>query len=634
MLDYAKAENRNLWLRHPTLGDPSFDTFEKVGETVHKSQPPYEWGVNGSLFKDPKTGYWYYYAGIYPFGYNMYSTENPPKFIIYKSKDKGASWECLGDGFERGFSYEGHTAPSDIFPDVVVIYDEDTDLYWLTYDWIANDICLQVPDNKKNQYTRDSGAAIAYSSSPEGPFTRLKIPFFSNYEQFGKLGRFSRGYASSLIKRKNDWIAYILCDSGAYFSWGLACMTAKTPFGKWSEPKLLLSVDRNEYYPAPVEFHPVFEYKGKVYAPATSVSLNRNYQAVFSADLENAHLPEAWKLEFDGGFWHSRDISDEKYGIWGQTINGFVDEESGDFTVMYPSKDERNFGTLSVASRKWEQPFSDGFTFSGHAGKSISILLNSYKDFSLDADIKFTGTVEIAFDYDGILGLNTHSSDATLHRQTLTSYYSVTLDESGNCKFIKKDKLGNETVIESAKTESPAENIRIENVRGNIRIFINKKCLIEQQTEISSARPIAIIAHEFSILNCSSFKVSGEMFECRYKLNSYDAIMGGGQVLSDWEKYTDSECISEDVYISDKNVFAKWNFIGKGFQIYSPKGKKFGAVEIWVDGYFYSTINLYSDESRNSDVIYSIRDLKNGRHCVVLRPKSGCIAVDTIEITA
>ena len=57
--DYAKALRQQAWLRHPSLGDPSFDAFEKIGDTVHRSRPPYEWAVNGSLFRDPPTGDWY-----------------------------------------------------------------------------------------------------------------------------------------------------------------------------------------------------------------------------------------------------------------------------------------------------------------------------------------------------------------------------------------------------------------------------------------------------------------------------------------------------------------------------------------------------------------------------------------------
>lgn len=61
-INYAKVDHMNAWLRHPVPGDPSFDTFERLGDAVHVSKPPYEWAVNGSVFCD-FDGTWYYYAG-------------------------------------------------------------------------------------------------------------------------------------------------------------------------------------------------------------------------------------------------------------------------------------------------------------------------------------------------------------------------------------------------------------------------------------------------------------------------------------------------------------------------------------------------------------------------------------------
>ena len=100
-IDYAKTEHMAAWLRHPVLGDPSFDTFEKLGGTVHTSSPPYEWAVNGSLFRDPADGAWYCFAGLYPAGYN--ADNGLFDFMIYCSRDEGKTWECLGEGFQRGF---------------------------------------------------------------------------------------------------------------------------------------------------------------------------------------------------------------------------------------------------------------------------------------------------------------------------------------------------------------------------------------------------------------------------------------------------------------------------------------------------------------------------------------------------
>ena len=107
--DYAKTTHMDAWLRHPVLGDPSFDSFERLGDTVHKSQPPYEWAVNGSLFCD-FDGSWYYYAGLYGYGYRGSLRS---RFKIYRSADKGMSWEDLGWGFEEGFVFDGHETPAD-----------------------------------------------------------------------------------------------------------------------------------------------------------------------------------------------------------------------------------------------------------------------------------------------------------------------------------------------------------------------------------------------------------------------------------------------------------------------------------------------------------------------------------------
>ena len=626
--DYAMKENRDYWLRHPTLGDPSFDTFEKVGNTVHKSESPYEWGVNGSLFCDPKTGYFYLYGGIYPFGYAK-SEKNPCRFLIYKSTDEGNTWENLGPGFELGFKFDKHEIPSDSCPDVVLMYDETDDIYWLCYDWCDNNFTWE-DAHKSNTCSFDSGAALAWAKSPAGPFTRLSKPFFSNKEQYGKFGIFSRGYASTLLKRENDWIAFTLLDSGKFFSWGLACMTAKNPYGPWSEPTLLLSCDRPEYYPAPVEFHPCFVYENKVYAPATSVSKNRNYQAVFASDLEQSHLPSSWLLESDGCVWHSRNLTDEKFGIWGQTIHGFI--KNDEFYVMYPAKDEREYGTLSVAKRKWDVPFSDGFTFSGHAGKSISPLLTAYKDFTLNAEFNFTGTIEIAFDYSGILGPNHHCSDAVPHKQSLSSYYAVVLNEAGTYSFIRRDEFSNTFVLFEGCVENKIEKLTIKNHLCNIEISINDIFVGQAGISKTTHNPIAVIAHAFSVLNCSKFEVVGEASSYKLKFNSTEAVLNAGQLMENWKADNALNFKSAEHFTGEGNVKAKWNFIGDSFSVYSPKSQKLGVMEISVDGCLVGTVSLNADMDEASEIVYSADLLKFGRHCVEVRPFLGIIAVDIIEI--
>jgi len=187
--DFAKVANMGAWLRHPVLGDVSFDTFEKLGGTVHVPEPPREWAVNGSLFKDPVGGAWYLFGGLYSEGYRFGKDLPNMDFVIYKSCDKSVTWENLGKGFTPGFCFGGYGVPADNCPDVVMIYDPETRLYWLAYDWVANESSWETIHNPQNK-GRDSGSALAYAPTPAGPFTRLPHPAVGNFALRGKLGRF------------------------------------------------------------------------------------------------------------------------------------------------------------------------------------------------------------------------------------------------------------------------------------------------------------------------------------------------------------------------------------------------------------------------------------------------------------
>ena len=635
--DYAKIENMDAWLRHPVLGDPSFDTFEKLGETVHKSEPPYEWAVNGSLFCDPTDGAWYCFAGLYGYGY----TGAKYDFKIYRSRDEGKSWQDLGKGFPDGFCFDGYSVAADNHPDTVMTYDPETKRYWLAYDWGTNESSWETahhpPEKKYN-----GGAALAWARSPAGPFTRLPNPIFGNHEISRKLGRFTRAYGATVFKRKSDWIAFVLCDSGEYYSWGLICMMADSPDGEWSEPNIILSVDRPEYYPAPVEFYPCFVVGETVYAPATSVARNRNYQTMHAAPLEEAHKPEAWTLSGDGNAWHSRPLPDEKYGIWGQTYHGFVNKDDGTFTVMYPSRDERGFGTLSVARRLWNKPYGDGFTFSGHAGKSISPLLRAYNYFTLEAEFVFSGTVEFAFDYNGILGPETPTADAVPGKETLSDYKALRLS-SETFQFVSINQAGEETVMFEGTYLSESGR------KSKLYMEVDNNCVSFKVNgssgNISGIRinggSLALAAHEFSILSCSKYIVSGEQIPHSLRYQAYDAIVGAGQKLTDWKKAAlqDLSCVSGKAlinaagYVDSKRIYGKWNVICKSFTVYAPKSPILGKMLVVVDSEYKATVDLYSENETASSPVYTC-ELAHGRHGIALYPESGSIVLDIIEVRA
>lgn len=637
--DYAATGWMEAWLRHPVLGDPSFDTFERVGGCVHRSEPPYAWGVNGSLFRDPKDGAWYYYAGLYGFGYQQ-EGDHRSRCLIYRSDDEGESWACLGPVFEQGVEfagYEGDEGRSSNFPDCAVTYDGDTDTYWLAYDWSSDNSNWNVISEPVGTGT-DSGSALAWAKSPAGPFTRLPRPLVSNVKLDGRKGRFKRMYATTLLKRSKDWIALVLCDSQEFYSWGLACMVAPSPEGPWSDPIIVLSVDRPEYFPAPVEFYPCFAVGETLYAPATSVAASRNYQAVFAAALEDAHLPEAWSLRMDGNAWHSRPDADERYGIWGQTFHGFVHD--GKLNVMYPSKNELNHGMLFAASRPWDRPFSDGFVLSGHSGKACAPLLAAYGSFTLEMALAWTGSADIAFDYAGVLGPHEPASDAVPHPHTVASYSALRLSQDGSFQLIAVDAQGVVEVLAtsvfgeaSAAGASPVPNgtggayaaaaafVLQRDARG-VSVWSGGMKLAEAALPLQAARPLAVVAHEWSNVSCSKFAVAGEPGAYTLAYNGYDALLGAGQALKKWEVSPEAAAHyrSKSGLVGKQGCKAKWNIIGDGIELWAPAGPGYGTIAIYIDGELSGHVDLHAPQAQPSASVYAASSLAQGRHSVRIAP--------------
>ena len=278
-MNYALKDQTDCWLRHPVLGDPSFDCFTHREKPVVTSEPPYEWTVNGSLFRDPVSGKWLLQAGRYHYGYA--AGEDPSYCDLFLSEDEGKTFRAIGPALSPGSPFKGieHTPTS--FPDTVVEYDPVSGKYYMAYD--TSDPNFTWERSHDPNSTVDGGGAVAVADRVEGPYRRLPGLSASRIRAWGKMGRFSRLYATTLLRREKDWLLMVLCDSNEHFAWAYAALTAPSPEGPWSDPVMVLNCDTPDFYPTPVEFHPCMVVEGRVYAHATSVAKSRNYQALFSA---------------------------------------------------------------------------------------------------------------------------------------------------------------------------------------------------------------------------------------------------------------------------------------------------------------------------------------------------------------
>ena len=614
MKDYASVSRMDKWLRHPAMGDPSFDTFEKVGDTVHVSEYPYEWTVNGSLFIDHDDT-WYLYAGLYPLGYAD-RAGCASHFEIYRSTDRGRSWTWLGAPFSPDFHMDGVTHPVAGCPDCVLFYDPNRKKYLLTYDW-GTDNATWEASRDYAAHDADAGAAVAWGDTPAGPFERLTQSVYRNARIQGRYGRFSRMYATTVIPRAHDYLALILCDSGPHFAWALAGATAKSPEEDFDDPVMLLNADGPTYYPAPMEFYPAFVVDGTVYAPATSVAANRNYQVLFSAPLEQAHEPGAWRLERAGSLWHARALADERYGIWGQTFSGMVCPD-GVFRVMYPSRDERGHGTLSVAARRWEKPVSDGFTLSGHAAPSVTLLRDAYRDFDLSAAFDLSGGfADILFDFHGVVGADKPESDCGPDPRALNDYTALRV--SGAVWTLVRDGVPALTGRAGRKIAS----VRLHRRGGTLEAWAGDEKLFKIDWPAAGApAPVGLRTDQFTVLRVDRFAIDGDPAPAAWRVNDADALLGGGvgdadMTLRDGHRFTKCR--------------VKWNVTCARFTLYGLKGPALHRAQLRVDGEPIGVAD-FSAPTAGEGEIFASPALEYGPHGIELIPMDGEVAVPEMGV--
>ncbi len=611
-MNFALKEQVDAWLHHPVLGDPSFDSFVHRRDPVLVSRPPYEWTVNGSLFRDPATGKWFLQAGHYAQGYAV--TGSPAYAELLVSEDEGKTFRSLGPALPPGSPF-GPAAEPTSCPDTVIEYDAQQDRYYMAYDTSTPDFTWEKAHDPAS--SADGGGAVAVAEEAGGPYRRLPGLAVSTRRFRDGMGRWDRLYASTLLKREDDWLMLVLCDSGEHYAWAYAAFTAPSPEGPWEGPVNVLNCDRPEYYPAPVEFHPAMVVDGTVYAHATSVALNRNYQALFSAPLEQAHRPEAWRLVRDGSVWHSERYEHEAYGIWGQTLHGFVHD--GVFHAMFPSRNSQGLGTICLAQRPWDQPLSDGFTLSGHQGPSQSLLYGDWADFTLDAEFEMEGTVALILDMQGVVGPHVNASDA--RPAGLNSCRCLTLS-GGQWRLEAFDAGGAAQLLYSGAYRAGG-SLLMDRTGGFITLSLGGESLL--RAPLPGSGMIGLWCAPHSRIRVSRWDLSGPARRYSLTFNGWEGLLGAGQRSADWQ-------IQGPVFATGQSR-AKYNVTGDAIALLGPKGPHLGRMRVIVDGQTMAVLDQHSDQPEPPQTLYRLEGLRWGRHGVRLEPVQGMMALTGLTVS-
>jgi hypothetical protein len=131
----------------------------------------------------------------------------------------------------------------------------------------------------------------------------------------------------------------------------------------------------------------------------------------------------------------------------------------------------------------------------------------------------------------------------------------------------------------------------------------------------------------------------GETSTCRLRFQAYDAMLGAGQRLADWESAAAAglDCISDKALVGpvgehgNVRPYGKWNVIGSEFRLFAPKSPTLGHMRVVVDGEHKATVDLYSAENVPSSPVYACT-LNPGRHTIAVFPERGKIALDVVEV--
>ena len=631
--DFADAANRELWMQHPVWGEPSFDSFKRLpGNPVHRGTPPYAWPVNGFLFEDPPTGHWYLYVGNYLDGYKL-NDEHPSICTAFRSTDEGAHWEELGSIMEVGAHvYDGEVSPVFHAPDVSVVYSDG--LYHLCFDWTTRNTTWEnaaTPDPDSN-----NGVGYAWATRPEGPFTITRQPLATTRSQTPLLGKYRRLYASSLIRRAEDWLVLTLTDSGPYFGWALLGMTSDEAAGPYTAPLLLLHPETDRYHPPLLEFFPAFTHGDYVYMPATSVALNRNFQCLFRAPIEEAHRPGAWTLHQHGSLWHAEPVEHEAHGLWGQAFSGFVDAK-GVLNVMFPSRDANGLGTINLASRPWSQPFRDrGFVVSGHRGPSLARTRHGGIPDGIEVHLKRKGAFALAWDMTGPMGADAPRSDASIHPGVRSSCSMLEFTET-QWRMLYLDANWHENQIASGALGPPrdAMTIALDWKDGQCVFSLDGMQIWQGAASAGKGGGFGMWASSFSVLEVSAFNVAGKLQPVPATLLYTEALLGAAQGFVHWVRVESPLFRHGEGAVSRsgaEQARAKWNFQGRSAVLWAPRGPEFGSAEVFLDGKLVARLDFHAAEPEVSAPVLNLDDLPDGYHALLLAPlNGGSLPLDCLE---
>lgn len=146
---------------------------------------------------------------------------------------------------------------------------------------------------------------------------------------------------------------------------------------------------------------------------------------------------------------------------------------------------------------------------------------------------------------------------------------------------------------------------------------------------------VGLWVDSYSHLSVDRFVIAGESQPGALSFLYTEGLLGAGQSQKNWIEQKDSKFrFGIGAVREDSAGRAKWNFVGSGFTLWSPKGPDYGIAEIVVDGAAVATVDLYTAQPLSSQPVFSKSGLADTFHAVTLQPRKGRLVVDSLEVSS
>jgi hypothetical protein len=151
----------------------------------------------------------------------------------------------------------------------------------------------------------------------------------------------------------------------------------------------------------------------------------------------------------------------------------------------------------------------------------------------------------------------------------------------------------------------------------------------------ASGGAIGLMAESHSHVSVDHFVIAGKREPNTLSYLFTEGWLGAGEKPADWDERKDSAFrFGAGAVRRNAGGRVKWNFIGAGFTLWSPKGPDYGNTEVWLDGALAGTVDLHSAQPLPSQPVFRKTGLPETFHAVALQPKSGRLVVDSLDVSS